>query len=89
MAFLEVINFKKAFDSLWRQGLWSSLATMGMGERMITTVKNLYEMAVKTRKEMSEWIKATIGSRQGNQMSPQLLRAILEKIMENMEVQEQ
>lgn len=59
---------------------------------MIRTVKSLCYMsgmAAKTCKGMSEWTKAILVSRQGDPMSPQLFVVILEKIMENMEVQEQ
>ena len=86
------IDFKKAFDSVWHEGLWWSLASMGVSEKIIRAARSLYEMSemtVKTGKGFSEWVKATIGSRQGDQMSPLLFLAILEKIMEKMEIQEE
>ena len=42
-------------------------------------------MAVRTKEGLSRWIRATIGSRQGDPLSPLMFLTILEKMMEKME----
>jgi hypothetical protein len=49
------IDFQKAFDSVWHEGLWRLLASMGVSVKIVRVIKSLYEMsemAVKT-----EWIE--------------------------------
>ena len=42
-------------------------------------------MAVRTKGGLSKWVRATLGSRQGDPLSPLMFLALLEKIMEKME----
>lgn len=82
------VDFKKAFDSVWHEGLWATLDSMGASVKMVKVLKGLYEeskMAVRTGTELGDWIKASIGSRQGDPTSPLLFIALLERAMENME----
>ena len=82
------IDFKKAFDSVWHDGLWASLGNLAVPEKLIRVTRSLYEqseMAVRTGQSLGSYIKANIGSRQGDPMSPMLFIAILEKVMERME----
>ena len=45
-------------------------------------------MAVKTKAGLTEWIRTTIGCRQGDPLSPILFLVLLEKIMEKLECKE-
>ena len=42
-------------------------------------------MAARTKGGLSKWVRATLGSRQGDPLSPLMFLALLEKIMEKME----
>ncbi len=45
-------------------------------------------MAVRTKGGLSRWVRATIGSRQGDSLSPLMFLVLLEKIMEKIECDE-
>lgn len=85
------VDFKKAFDSVWHEGLWATLESMGASAKLVKVLRGLYEkstMAVRIGTELGDWIKASIGSRQGDPISPLLFIALLERAMEKMEKSE-
>ena len=82
------VDFRKAFDSVWHEGLWAILQRMGVSAKLVQVVQGLYqqsEMAVKIDGVLGEWIKPTVGSRQGDPTSPRLFLAELEQVMEKVE----
>jgi hypothetical protein len=82
--FLGYIDFRKAFDSVWRQGLWRVLRYMGYPEKIVRILENLYEgtfSAVRTNGELSEWFETGVGVMQGCVLSPLLFNIFLELII--------
>ena len=85
------VDFKKAFDSVWHDGLWASLEALGVQKKLVRVIKALYQqstMAVRTKAGLTNWIQTTIGCRQGDPLSPILFLVLLEKIMEKLECKE-
>jgi hypothetical protein len=59
------VDFQKAFDSVWHQGLWAALNNMMVPEKLIRTIRCLYEqseVAIKSGTEVGEWVKMIVGS---------------------------
>ena len=78
------IDFKKAFDRVWHDGLWHSLRGFGIKEGLVQIMKSLYSSAnsaVLLNNNTSEYFRTTVGVRQGCLLSPVLFNLYLEQIM--------
>ena len=78
------IDFKKAFDRIWHQGLWHTMKKYKIGKGMINLVQQLYEHAKTTvmiGDTYSDWFISTVGVRQGCILSPTLFNLFLERIL--------
>ena len=82
--FHNFIDFKKAFDRVWHEGLWAVLEQFGFGHDIIGLIKALYENAnssVLLNNHLGVPFRTTVGVRQGCLLSPTLFNIYLEKIM--------
>ena len=78
------IDFKKAFDRVWHEGLWHTLRKFNIEEGLTQTIEALYNnasSAVLLNKEIGEFFPTTVGVRQGCLLSPVLFNLFLEQIM--------
>ena len=78
------IDFKKAFDRVWHDGLWHVLRGFGVEEGLIQVIQALYNSAnsaVLLNNEIGGYFKTTVGVRQGCLLSPVLFNLYLENIM--------
>jgi len=78
------IDFRKAFDSVWREGLWRVLRNYGFPEKIVRILENLYEgtiSAVRTNTGITDWFETNVGVKQGCILSPMLFNVFLEAIM--------
>jgi hypothetical protein len=69
------IDVKKAYDTVWRNGLWKRLWDEGIRGKMWRVVRGMYttvESAVLVGEEKTEWFELHTGVRQGCVMSPVL-----------------
>ena len=81
--FHNFIDFKKAFDRVWHEGLWHVMRSFGI-EGLIQIIQALYNTpssAVLLNSDIGEFFKTTVGVRQGCLLSPVLFNLFLEKIM--------
>ena len=79
------IDFKQAFDSVWRLGMIEVMNFLGFEENLKRTIKKLYEnTTAKIRKDsiISENFETASGVIQGCPLSPHLFNIYLEWIME-------
>jgi len=79
------IDYTKAFDSVWHDGLWAVLRNYRAPEKLITLLQNLYahsQLAVKVGVSLGDWLMAEIGNRQGDPISPLLFISLLVRVME-------
>ncbi|XP_072025435.1 uncharacterized protein [Amphiura filiformis] len=62
------IDFEKAFDSVWQEGLWKALGFFGFSSKIIRLLKALYQKstsAVRVNGDLTDWFKTMVGVRQG------------------------
>ncbi len=69
------VDYQKAFDSIWRDGLWVKLTKQGITGKILNVIRNLYKnikSCVCTKGEQSEFFISNVGVRQGENFSPVL-----------------
>ena len=79
------IDFKKAFDRVWHEGLWHVLRGFNIEEGLVQTIQALYgnaTSAVLFNNKIGEAFRTTVGVRQGCLLSPALFNIFLEIIMQ-------
>ena len=83
--FHNFIDFKKAFDRVWHDGLWTVLRGFGVEEGLVEIIQALYEhssSAVLLNNQLGEFFRTSVGVRQGCLLSPVLFNIFLERIMQ-------
>lgn len=74
------IDFQKAFDSVWRVGLWGKLLNANVSGKILIIMKNIYadiKSCVSFNGESSEFFSCKNGLRQGENLSPILFSMFL------------
>ena len=74
------IDFKSAFDTVWRAGLWQKLQKSGVKGKVFTVILNMYQNVksyVKLGHDCSEYFSCDIGVKQGENLSPFLFSIFL------------
>ena len=82
------IDFKSAFDIIWRKALWKMLVHIGINKKIIKILEKLYEnskCAVTIDRKLTEWFSALVGVRQGCLHSPNLFSIFLEFVINEIE----
>ena len=73
--FIAFIDYQKAFDTVWRAGLWLKLINEGISGKFLNVVKDMYSKSkscVLLNNEKSEHFGSYAGVRQGEILSPLL-----------------
>lgn len=74
------IDFQKAFDSVWRVGLWSKLLNANVTGKILNVIKNMYadiKSCISFNGKQSEFFDCRNGVRQGENLSPILFSLFL------------
>ncbi|GFN78993.1 endonuclease-reverse transcriptase [Plakobranchus ocellatus] len=77
-------RYKKAFDRVWHEALWSTMRKYNINSNLIGVIENLYDAATSAvfcNKNIGDWFRTTVGVRQGCLLSPTLFNIFLERIM--------
>ena len=78
------IDFKQAFDLIWRDGLWHILAHYGIPTDIIDIIKSMYEKSrsmVQTSEGFTEEFSTSSGVLQGCLLSPTLFCLFLNAVL--------
>ena len=85
MAFLDV---SKAYDTVWREGLWKKMRMYGVEEKFIRVCRCLYqdvEASIVLDGQQSRWFVVENGLRQGCPLSPLLYSIYVMGMVERLE----
>ena len=78
------MDFKKAFDRVWYAALWATIKLYNINGNLIKVIEELYNKAssaVYLNNSIGDWLRTTVGVRQGCLLSPTLFNIFLERIM--------
>ena len=81
---LNFVDFKAAFDIIWRWALWKMLRYIGMDPKITSLIEAMYDnvgCAVVNNGQLTEWFRVEIGVRQGCLLTPILFSLFLEFVM--------
>ena len=81
------VDFKAAFDTIWREALWKCLRSIGMDKVMVDLIESMYkqtECSVSVNGKITELCKVVTGVRQGCLLSPSLFKLFLEFVMKDL-----
>ena len=81
------IDFKDAFDTIWRKALWKMLLAIGVDPEIVQIVEELYnntECAVVLHGQLTEWFEVHVDLGQGCLLSPTLLNVLIEFFMKEL-----
>ena len=73
--YVAFIDYQKAFDTIWRDGLWFKLVKEGIGGKFLNIIKNMYSKSkscVLINGQKSQFFSSQAGVRQGEILSPLL-----------------
>ena len=81
--FCAFIDFQKAFDSVWRAGLWAKLLKYNITGKILKVIKNMYDnikSCVNINGNTTSFFDCKTGLRQGENLSPLLFSLFLNDV---------
>ena len=81
------IDFKAAFDTIWRKALWKMLKSIGVCSKIVNIVEYMYnqtECSILIDGQLKDWFHVEVGVRQGCILSPTLFNIFLEFVMDEL-----
>ena len=79
------MDFKQAFDRVWRDALWAKLNKFNINGKCLNVIKNIYENSnsrITTTEGPSAFFPCDIGVRQGDCLSPLLFTIFLNDLQQ-------
>ena len=78
--FCTFVDFKSAFDTVWRSGLWQKMLKSNIKGKIFTVIFNMYQnikTCIKRGNEFSDFFISKTGVKQGENLSPFLFSLFL------------
>ena len=79
------IDFKQAFDTVWRDGLWGKILKSGIDGKCVRFIQNMYKgikSKVQIGHDVSDYFMCKVGVRQGENLSPFLFSIYINDLEE-------
>ena len=83
------VDFRKAYDSIWREALLKKLLGYGVSTKFVSLLKSMLEktkLSVHLPRGITEFFPSNVGLKQGGNMSPILLNLFINDINEIFDV---
>ena len=80
----KILNFSKAFDTVWRPALLYKILRKGIGGNFFNIIKHMYsttKCAVRQGNLCSDFFNTTLGVKQGDNLSPTLFKVVLYSVL--------
>ena len=87
--YMVFIDLRKAYDLVWRKGLWKALYDKGIRGKMLRVLKTMYDrtqMAVKINGSLSSPFSVEKGVRQGSSLSPLLFDLFIDSLFDELKL---
>ena len=84
---MNFIDFKSAFDTIWRKALWKMMISFGVDQKIVRIIEGLYnntECAIVIDGNLTKWFSVNVGVRQGCLLSPTLFNIFLDFVMKEL-----
>ncbi len=81
------VDYKKAFDMVWREGLWWKLVRDNVNGKLLKVIHSMYsniKSCVMVNQEMSDTFMCNVGVRQGENLSPMLFAFYVNDLQEKL-----
>jgi hypothetical protein len=79
------VDFKKAYDTVWRNGLYLKLLKMGVSTRFVNLIRDMYsrlQVSVNVLNGLSIPFKSSVGLKQGCNLSPLLFNLFINNLVD-------
>jgi hypothetical protein len=83
------VDFQKAFDSVWRDGIFIKIRKLGIGGKFYSLLKNMYSettSCVKLRQGLTPSFPTKTGIKQGDNLSPTLFNIFIDDVGQSINV---
>ena len=82
------VDFSKAYDSVWRNGLLYKLIKYKLSSKFISIIQSMYDnlnLSVKLTDGITPFFRSEMGVRQGCNLSPMLFNLFINDLIEHLQ----
>lgn len=82
------VDFRKAFDVVYRNGIWLKLIRYGVSSRMVSMLRKIYDVVascVRVNSEYTDFFESHMGVKQGEPLSPLLFLFFINDMQQHLD----